>query len=348
MTGLVDRADDTVVFAFWLGVAVVAVTVVLLLVILAMRQVVTRRERRHRDAVLLWSQVLEGTRPRLARLARGDVSGFVVAWVARANARPADLPRLRQYAVALGLERHLLHVLERGGFHEHIAAVTALGLLGRRQSFDAVAPFLENPSPIVSLCAARALMQLDPTRAVSMFVPQIIRRGDWARGRVAAILSEADVGTVSRELSAATLRANADVAPRLVRFLASVSPDEASPIIRRILTARPDDHLVSTCLQVMTRSSDLDLVRPLVMHERWHVRLHAAAALGRLGGPEDEALLIRMLSDGQWWVRYRAAQALSHLLADRGLEQLAGLQIDRYARDILEHVIAEKKFGLAA
>lgn len=348
MTGVIDGADQTVVFAFWLGVAVVIVTVLLLGVILAMRQVVTRRERRHRAAVALWSEVLDGTRPLLPRLARGDVSGFVVAWITHANSRPGDLPRLRQYAVALGLERELLHVLERGGFHEHVSAVTALGLLGRPHSFEAVAPFLENPSPIVSLCAARALMQLDPARAVSMFVPQIIRRGDWARGRVAAILREADVGTVTRELSEATLQANADVAPRLVRFLATVSPDEASPIIRRILAARPDDHLVSTCLQVMTRPADLDLVRPLVTHERWHVRLHAASALGRLGGPEDAALLIRMLADEQWWVRYRAAQALSHLFADRELDLLASVQVDRYARDILEHVIAEKKFGLAA
>lgn len=347
MIDVLQGADGTVVFAFWLGAAVVVVTVVLLLVILAMRQVVTRRERRHRDAVVLWTGVLEGTRPPLPRLARGDVSGFVAAWIAQANARPVDLRRLRDYAVELGLESHLVRALERAGFHEHISAITALGLLGQSRNFGHIAPFLENPSPIVSLCAARALMQLDPARAVSMFVPQIIRRDDWAGGRVAAILREADAGAVSRELSDATLRANADVAPRLVRFLATVSPDEASPIIRRILSAPPDDHLVSTCLQVMSRSADLDLVRPLVTHERWHVRLHAATALGRLGGAEDEPLLIRMLTDEQWWVRYRAAQALSHLLADRGLDVLASVQVDRYARDILEHVIAEKKFGLA-
>lgn len=350
MIDLFGSGDSTVVFAFWLGVAVVAVTVLMLLVILVMRQVVLRRERRHRAAVELWSRVLDRALPEPARLAAGDVTGFIFAWVGKATEDPSSLPALREAAMRLGLERHLLRNLAKGGFHEHISAITALGLLGNRAHFSRIAPFLENSSPIVSLCAARALMQLHPVSAMSMFVPQITRREDWARGRVAAILREADAVEVSRELSEATLRANADVAPRLVRFLATVSPKQASPIIRRILSERPGDHVVSTCLQVMTDPADLDLVRPLVKHERWHVRLHAAVALGRLGADEDVPLLTALLTDEQWWVRYRAAQALSQLPAvgDHGLARLAAVQADRFARDILEHVMAEKKFGIAA
>ena len=70
---------------------------------------------------------------------------------------------------------------------------------------------------------------------------------------------KASPAIVSKELGEVALQANADVAPRLVRFLAEVSPSEAAPVIRRILAEPPDDHLVSTCLQVMAHADDLRL-----------------------------------------------------------------------------------------
>ncbi|HEV8693257.1 MAG TPA: HEAT repeat domain-containing protein, partial [Lysobacter sp.] len=167
-------------------------------------------------------------------------------------------------------------------------------------------------------------------------------------GGVAQILHEVNPAIVSKELGEVALQANADVAPRLIRFLADVSPTEAAPVIRRILGALPDDHLVSTCLQVMTRPEDLDLVRALLVHERWHVRMHAASALGRLGGVGDDALLLPLLGDAQWWVRYRAAQALTRLphIKEEGMQRIRARQTDRFACDVLDQVMAEQNMGV--
>jgi HEAT repeat protein len=77
------------------------------------------------------------------------------------------------------------------------------------------------------------------------------------------------------------------------------------------------------------------------------VRLHAAQALGRLGTREDEWHLRRALADSQWWVRYRAAQALGNLPfmdVDR-LRRITEDVEDRYGRDILRQVIAEKELA---
>jgi HEAT repeat protein len=340
-------SDPKILFAFWLGVAVLGVTLSLLAVILVMRQVVSWRERAHLRAVSYWGGILadSGTGD-VPALGRRDVSGFIDAWVSQAARPGSRLELLHRIADAVGLERHLFRLLERGNFHDHIAAITAIGHLRRPAHFDRVTRFIDDRSPIVSLCAARALMQMDPSKAVSLFVPQIVRREDWSRGHVAAILQEADTPALSKELSEATLRANADVAPRLVRFLGGVSPEEAAPIIRGILASDADDNLVSTCLQVIADPADLDLVRPLLAHPRWHVRMQAAAALGRLGGPADEAVLAPLLGDEQWWVRYRAAQAMAQILGDEAAAALRDRQADRFARDILDQVFAEKKFGI--
>lgn len=341
-------SDPKILFAFWLGVAVVAVTVLMLLVIVAMRQVVSYRERQHLSAVARWSGLLATAAPAgLPAVTRRDVVGFITAWVARAARGDGD-DVLREQARAVGLEPHALRLLDRSDFNDRIAAITALGYLGEKRHFDRIARFIGDRNSILSLCAASALMRINPARAISLFVPQILRRDDWARGRVAAILRDSKDQSVARALSEATLRANAELAPRLVRFLAGVSPEEASAVIRASLTSQSDDHLTSTCLQVMTNPDDLDLVRPLVRHERWHVRMQAASALGRLGTRGDESLLVGLLSDPQWWVRYRAAQALTQLpfLDEAELYRIGEAQTDRFAIDILGHVMAEKKMGM--
>ena len=98
----------------------------------------------------------------------------------------------------------------------------------------------------------------------------------------------------------------------------------------------------------MTRSEDLDLVRPLLKHQRWHVRMQTAATLGRIGIPSDEALLVGVLADSQWWVRYRAAQALLRMshVGEAGLRRIGATHTDKYARDIVNQVLAEHAMGI--
>ena len=66
-------------------------------------------------------------------------------------------------------------------------------------------------------------------------------------------------------------------------------------------------------------------------------------AAGRIGEDEDEALLVPLLGDQEWWVRYRAAQALAHLPTMQAprLRSIQASQTNPFARDILSHVMAE-------
>lgn len=342
--------DPTVLFAFWLGVAVFSVTVLMLVVIVVMRQVVSYRERAHFSAVARWTGLLVSTPANgLPTLPAREAPGFIAAWLTRIS-RGDDLGALRDAARDVGLDRHLYTLLRHGDFNDRSAAISAIGHLGNISDFERISPFIADRSPVLSLGAASALMRIDAGRAVSLFMPQIVRRHDWARGRIASILNGTRDQQVAKALSEATLQANSALAPRLVRFLAGVSPDEASSVIRTILRSSPDHHLISTCLQVISRPSDLDLVRPMLSHERWHVRMHAAAALGRLGAPGDDKALIGLLTDRQWWVRYRAAQALTQLpfLDERQLYEIGVAQVDRFAVDILGQVMAEKKLWMEA
>ena len=346
-------ADFKLVFAFWLGVTVLVMTLVTLTVILVMRQLVARKERWHRRAADHWGRILvdvsHGGHVKPASLPPRDVSGFIEAWNGiHAKLDGAESPALQAFAGSIGLEQRLHSMLERGGFHERVVTIIALGYLKSRAHFDRIARLLDDSSSIVSLCAARTIMQIDPGRAVSLLVPHIMTRGDWSQDGVADILREAGPDSVSQQLGTAALQANADVAPRMVRFLAGVSREAAAPVIRQLVVTPNDDHLVSTCLQVLADPADLDLVRPLLAHPRWHVRMHAASALGRLGEPGDEQRLLPLLADPQWWVRYRAAQALVKLpfMKEAAMRRIRDNQTDRFACDILDQVMAEQRMGV--
>ncbi len=350
-----DRAAPIVEFAFWLGVAVFAMTVLMLTATLIMRRVALRRERIYVAAVALWKPALvaepAATPAAIPHLTDRDLPGFVRAWNdVHESLRGGTTGNLAKIAREIGLEEQLYRSLRSVTFHDRVMAVIALGHVRSPASFSHVAQYLDDKSPIMSLCAARALLQVDPVRAGPLLVPRIVERSDWSQGSIAAILQESGGDIVSGPLTEATVRAKGEVAYRLIRLLAGVSPASAAPIIRDWLRSPADDHLVSTCLQVMSNQADLDCVRPLLAHPRWHIRMLAATTLGQLGVPGDEQQLIGMLSDNQWWVRYRAARGLLKLrfVGRERLRQIQRTQSDPYARDIITHVLAELALGEAS
>lgn len=73
------------------------------------------------------------------------------------------------------------------------------------------------------------------------------------------------------------------------------------------------------------------------------VRTQAAAALGRVGTPEDRPALFALLRDPTWWVRYRAAQALTsgRFGAPGEIAAEADQLGDRFAREMFQHALAE-------
>jgi HEAT repeat protein len=81
----------------------------------------------------------------------------------------------------------------------------------------------------------------------------------------------------------------------------------------------------------------------LLAHPDWQVRVLAAKALGRIGDRSDVDRLVALLADREWWVRYRAAEALLELpaLTRADLEALRASLTDRFAADMLSQAMAE-------
>jgi hypothetical protein len=245
----------------------------------------------------------------------------------------------------LGLDRIAHDLLrERGTLSEELLAVVTLGHLGESSAWDDIAERLDSPSPLLSLMAAKALCNIDPNSAIGLVIERVLRRDDWAGARVAGVLAEAGAAAISGPLCEAILSGTPEEQAKLIGYLPMVYKPYASRVVQRLL-AEPQtgDRVLGACLKVADGPLELPQVRVLTQHPRWHIRMRAAIALGRTGSREDCDLLIGLLSDPEWWVRRRAAEALVAMpFFDRSeLYALRDGLTDRFGRDSLDQALAE-------
>ncbi|HEX5305218.1 MAG TPA: HEAT repeat domain-containing protein [Dyella sp.] len=340
--------------AYWVAALTLVLAFTLLTVIVYLRARSQKRELRDKRALQHWLHVirhtLAGDEVPVQTLARDEVAGFIEAWnTTHESLAEPEAARLLPLGQRVGLMDAARRMLP-GNYHDRAMAIMALGHLRDQRVFDELLPFLRDRSPIVSLCAAHALGKVDPPQAMARFVPMIMERDDWMPGNVARILAHNTDGSAVRELDNALLRANTSSMIKLVRFLADIDPGHAAGVIRQLLDSSVDDRALSVCLQLVEDKQDRERVAGFLGAERWHVRMHAASALGRIGEAADSQRLEPLLADKVWWVRYRAAQALLSLpgMGAAELRQVQQRQSDAYGRDIIDQVLSEHDMGIVA
>lgn len=344
-------AETVVTLAFWTGAAALALTGTFLLWILSLRLWSVLQNKLRQRALLRWRPVLMSslyeqpdTLPRLSRI---DLPHVLELWNHLHDSLSGEArSNLDQMAGQARIPAAVSRMLRKKNFYARLLAVRTAGNLRLASACDLLRELLWSDSPALSLAAARALTQIDSARAVPLLMPCLTGRSDWHPGAVMEVFHLAGAGQLVNPLFKSIATAPADQAPQLIRYLAEIAPVEAALLVSRILASSSDEeNLLIVCLDLLNDSEELETVRALAHHTNWHVRVHAAKALGRFGTLDDLALLTDMLLDSQWWVRYRAAQSLSLLpgLNSGELLHIKDIQTDRDARDMLHQVMAERE-----
>jgi hypothetical protein len=238
------------------------------------------------------------------------------------------------------------HMNRRSVAHR-LLGLQVVGQLRDRDSWDAISATIEDPNIALSVTAATALTDIDPDRAIPRVVPLIGQFVRWPRTQVGRILNRAGPDIVSVRLCREIADAPADAAILLLQFADSAFAGDINAVAEKLLKDRREPAVLSAALKAARGRICPERVVELTRHDVWYVRMQAATFLGRAGNVADLAALEPLLSDSEWWVRYRAAQALvaSPFLGPNALRRIASRQQDQFARDILQQALAEK--GLA-
>jgi HEAT repeat protein len=342
--------------ALAVGAITVLLSVGLVLQVLAMRLRGVRRARRSAVVQARWRPILaraalgdslEEPLPALPRSERADV---LMVWnQLQDGLRGSAHAGLNRLAERLGFHADACRWADRGGLAQRALGLATLGHLGRDEDRARLLAAMADARSPVSLAAARALLQIDARASAPAVLEQYLERPDWAAAKLGTLLREAGADAVTPALTALLPGLDGEAQLRLLPLMRFAESSQAALALHRLVDRSNDPRVLSAALRQLHGPHALPRVRALAGHGDALVRSAAALALGRSGATADRALLLALLGDRDWWVRYRAGQAL---LALPGMDAsaLAALRAglaDRYARDMLEHVCAERTLQTA-
>jgi HEAT repeat protein len=344
-------SDPFLLAAFWTGMGALGLTLLLGAQIVYLRMALRRHERLEKAVIAKWRPLLmaalaEAPPDMLPELERRERLPFLRLWLhLHLSVRGEASAALNEVGYRLGCDDIARELLRKGNRAERLLGVLVTGHLRDRSAWDDIMRLASAPDGATSLQALWALVQADADKAMRDMMPVLLRREDWALPQVANILQDAQ-DTCARYLSDALMQLEARHLVRALHLAEALRVTIPAAQLA-ILLHGDKTELVIAALRLAQDPVLLDEVRQRLAHPEWRVRVHASKALGRIGDRSDIVRLQGMLGDAQWWVRYRAAQALVGLPFTQAgeVEALVSASGDRFAADMLRHVLSERDAG---
>lgn len=342
-----SASDPFIRFASSVAAAAIGITVVLIVYICLLRGLRILEERRRQRFLDRWRplvyEVMSGASVTWPKLARREHETFLWFWnqlheTVRGQAKVV----LSRAGVDIGLHVVALKFLRSGRMSRRLLGIVTLGNLQMQRFWDDVLPIVDDTHVPVSLAAVQALMRIDGTRATQELMPRFAAREDWPATRVHSMLTDVDHMTVTTAIDAVLPGSDDAAAMRLIEFAAAGDAIALQPAMVNRLKRSQTPPLWANVLRHLHDPDHLEIVRESCDHPVWFVRVQAVNALGRMGGPADVDRLVALLTDPEWWVRFRAAEALLKLpfLKRDDLERRAGAHAPA-ALELIHHVAAK-------
>ncbi len=204
--------------------------------------------------------------------------------------------------------------MEGGDAERRARAVQTVAVLDLDRNAARVLKALDDPSPLVSMIAARNLAASGRPDLVTAVMERLDRFQEWSPKFLISML--VSMGSESAVLIRAALSSpllQPQVRAVCADALAQLGVGEALPEAIGVLSTETDADLLSAALRLVRAiggASALESVRALSGSADFAVRAQAIATLGQLGNEEDLARLKVALRDPSPWVALHAARGL--------------------------------------
>ena len=336
--------------AWWVGISSLGLTLLLILAIVGLRLRLRQSMRQEAAFITLWRPVLletisEGTPKMPGALHGRDELYFLKLWnyLHESLKGPAS-DRLNALARQLHCDKTARNLLKKGHRTERLLALLTLGHLRDEASWDELALQATQSDGLASIYAARALVCIDPLKGTELMLPLMLTRQDWDITQIANFLGGANQA-FWLHLSKNILQFDKQLWTRALLLAEALHLQLPLPSMQFILIHYGS---VDTLVVAMRMASSLQLLpaaRSFMHHPDWRVRVEAVRFMGQFGGVADLPLVQSLLQDEQWWVRYRAAEALADMpfFGTGKLRELRSQATDIQAMAMLDHVLAERE-----
>lgn len=340
-----EQAHDAVIFLL-ATISMLLIGIVVQIVIY--RLILNRRTRQKNGFLSAWRPVMALTLismpEKFPSLPAKYLSDFASEWngLYESLVGPAR-QSLVEMAITVNAHLMLRELLISPQPRKRLLAVVTLGNMKDKGVWKILEALARNDRGIISLAAFRALMQIDPDLAIGKFSSLLVERHDWQQSMLAKILKESGSKVVCHALTDLALITRRESVSRVLSLLGVVKCESSGMIARTLLRKYDDPGVIVGCFKISRDPALVEYARKYVKHELVFVRINACVLLGKIGTRDDIPILLERIGDREWWVRYRAAQALVGLpyLSRDELNKIRNDMDDRYAKDILDQVFAE-------
>lgn len=340
----------------WTSVALTLLSLVVLITTILLRLITDRNLARDADfrerlkpelrAFLLGKTSMEAV---MAILRKDPHGGLRLLMEESASLGAGGREKLEPLLKTLPYGDEELRHLQSRSWEKRLKAAEALGYLGNESAIPSLMNALNDDVLIVRFAAAESLARLGCQDAVEPILHSLDVAGDVSQRRVAEIIMMLDARSTEPILS---ILQSPSVSENSLGIAARVSGllkiHRACPALKKLLLHQSKNVRLSAArsLGSVATHGDMDVIEAISSlgdDASWEVRCNVMSALGKLGATKEIPLLLKGLSDPQWWVRHNAAEAL-HQLGEPGItalrDSMAG-HTDGYARDISRQILQQ-------
>lgn len=345
------RSDIFLESALVLATFVALLTLLLLALIVLLRWRRARALRQVQAFEMRWRPVLMAAsmgpvEDPLPALAPREQFAFLKLWNYLHESVHGEASRhLNQLARQLGCHDAARRMLDGRHRAARLLAILTLGHLREDSAREALGAAATSPDTVLSLLAARALIQIDAEGGAKALFPLVVSRRDWDIARLTRILAPARAACQAL-ITESIVRLRYPPRMRALELAAALRLDLPEHQLAVLMQPGEPPEVIAAVLRLVRHPQHMAAIHGLLGHATWRVRYESIAAVARLGNAAQVRSLAGLLQDEQWWVRYGAAQALvdSPLLRAGELDALCAAAGPE-AKGMLSHVIAERRLA---
>ncbi len=233
--------------------------------------------------------------------------------------RAEDGAELARAFGLLGLtDRYLGHLESSKSWRERARAATALGALGEVRAVPLLLARMRDPreDDDVKLVCAEALGRIRDPSVIPTLAQELGSVDEWASPRLAQVLTSFGKLAVSPLLVTLQTSNNLNASIWAAQVLGKLADTRAvTPLLAR-LHDRSERMRMSAAIalgDLQDRRALQPLIDVILRDPIAAVRAQAASALGRIGDSEALPLLVIALGDPEYWMRFRALEAIEVL-----------------------------------
>jgi hypothetical protein len=268
---------------------------------------------------------------------------FMKIWLrAQMSLKGTSQERLAAFGRAMGCSSMALQRARSPYLSERMMGILALGFLGETQHVKLLLERLSEGGAQQPVYAGRALLQIDAHAHVDAVATALLANSGLDMS-LASVVLKPFRPQISKILLSKSPQPGEPRALPWLRLVHALQVQVPMAILIPFLQQDEDIECLISAIRLMQGEQGGAALAAQALHADWQVRAQVARALGLIGAHDEIPILAKLLTDAQWWVRYRAAQALLKIPGMRAdqLMALAQNTQDRYALSMAQAVIAE-------